>query len=102
VLWASCLYYYVSIPIVLALVVVGGGGLIYAFFAIGHVPIKLVLIVAVVVLVTIWAALKSLFIRIRDEDPGEPLFLQARERPGRRRDRRSRRGGHPRQAIAVR
>jgi Zn-dependent protease with chaperone function len=73
VLWASCLYYYVSIPIVLVLVVVGGGGLIYAFFAVGHVPIKLVLIIVVVVLVTVWAALKSLFIRVRDEDPGDRL-----------------------------
>jgi Zn-dependent protease with chaperone function len=73
VLWASCLYYYVSVPIVLVLVVVGGGGLIYAFFAIGHVPIKLVLITVVVVLVTVWAALKSLFIRARDEDPGDRL-----------------------------
>jgi Zn-dependent protease with chaperone function len=73
VLGASCVYYYLSIPIVLVLVVVGGGGLIYAFFAIGHVPIKLVLIVGVVVLVTVWAALKSLFIRARDEDPGDRL-----------------------------
>ena len=73
VLWGSCLYYYVSVPIVLVLVVVGGGGSIYAFFAIGHVPIKLVLIVVILVLVTIWAALKSLFVRMRDEDPGDHL-----------------------------
>ena len=80
VLWASCIYYYVSIPIVLAIVVLGGGGLIYAFFAIGHVPIKLVLIVAVVVLATIWAALKSLFVRVRDEDPGDRLEPQKHPR----------------------
>jgi Zn-dependent protease with chaperone function len=80
VLWVSSLYYYVSIPIVLVLVVAGGGGLIYAFFAIGHVPIKLVLIVVVLVLVTIWAALKSLFVRVRDEDPGDRLELERHPR----------------------
>ncbi len=80
VLWASCIYYYVSIPIVLAIVVLGGGGLIYAFFAIGHVPIKLVLIVVVVVLATIWAAIRSLFVRVRDEDPGDRLEPQKHPR----------------------
>jgi Zn-dependent protease with chaperone function len=80
VLWASCFYYYVSIPIVVALVIVAGGGLIYAFFAIGHVPIKLVAIVAVLVLATIWAALKSLFVRARDEDPGDRLDTEKHPR----------------------
>ncbi|HKC14211.1 MAG TPA: M48 family metallopeptidase, partial [Vicinamibacteria bacterium] len=73
VLWVSCLYYYISIPIVLAVVVITGGGLIYAFFAMGHVPIKLVALIAIGVLVTIWAALKSLLVRTADEDPGDRL-----------------------------
>lgn len=80
VLGVSCIYYYTSIPIVLAIVVLGGGGLIYAFFAIGDVPIRLVAIVAILVLVTIWAALKSLFVRIRHEDPGDRLETEKHPR----------------------
>ena len=33
VLWICCAYYYASMPILLALVLLTGGGLIYAFFA---------------------------------------------------------------------
>jgi Zn-dependent protease with chaperone function len=73
VLAIASFYYYTSIPIVLAIVVVAGGALIYGFFAIGHVPIKLVALVAIVVLVTLWAALKSLLVRVKDEDPGDRL-----------------------------
>ena len=73
VLAIGSLYYYTSIPIVLAIVVAAGGALIYGFFAVGHVPIKLVAIVAIAVLVTVWAALKSLFVKVKDEDPGDRL-----------------------------
>ncbi len=75
VLAIGSLYYYTSIPIVLAIVVAAGGAIIYGFLAIGHVPIKLVALVAIVVLVTVWAALKSLFVRVKDEDPGDRLEL---------------------------
>jgi len=80
VIVGSCLYYYLSIPIALALVVLGGGGLIFAFFAIGHIPIKLVLVVAIFVIVTVWAALKSLFVRVKDADPGDRLDTSAHPR----------------------
>lgn len=71
VLWICCAYYYVSLPIVLAVVLIAGGGLIYAFIALGRIPIKLVLLIGAVVLVTAWAMLKSLFVRPKDQDPGE-------------------------------
>lgn len=73
VLAIGSVYYYTSIPIVLAIVVAAGGAIVYGFLAIGHVPIKLVILVAIVVLVTVWAALKSLFVRVKDEDPGGRL-----------------------------
>jgi tetratricopeptide (TPR) repeat protein len=76
VLWLCCAYYYVSIPFALAAVVLGGGGLIYAFFAIGHIPIKLVVIIGGVVLVSVFATLKSLFVRGSNEAPGKPLALE--------------------------
>jgi Zn-dependent protease with chaperone function/tetratricopeptide (TPR) repeat protein len=79
VLWLSCLYYWLSIPIVSLLVVVIGGGLIYGIFAMGYVPIKLVVIIVAVVFVTLGSIVKSLFVRGRDEDPG--LKLAPAEEP---------------------
>lgn len=79
VLWLSCLYYWLSIPIVSLLVLVAGGGLIYGIFAMGYVPIKLVVIIVVVVGVTLASIVKSLFVRGRDEDPG--LKLAPAEEP---------------------
>jgi Zn-dependent protease with chaperone function len=75
VLWLCCAYYYVSIPFALATVVLGGGGLIYLLFAAGHVPIRLVLLIGLIVIVTIWATLKSLFVRGSNEAPGKQLAL---------------------------
>jgi len=66
-------FYYVSLPLVALVVLTLGGGIIYGFLAIGRVPIKLVAIVGIFVLVTLFAILKSLFVRVRDEDPGEKL-----------------------------
>jgi len=80
VLWLCCAYYYASIPLVIATVVLTGGGLIYACFAIGRVPVKLVAIVAILVLTTLWSVLKSLFVRVADEDPGVKLNLGSHPR----------------------
>lgn len=78
VLWACCAYYFVSLPVVLGVVLLTAGGLLYAIFAIGHIPIKLVLIIIVVAAMTIFAILKGLIATFRsgvDEDPGERLDL---------------------------
>lgn len=80
VLWVCCAYYYVSLPIVMLFVVVAGGGTLYAFLALGRIPIKLVLLIVIVVFVTLWAMLKSLFVRGTDEDPGERLDLEEHPR----------------------
>ena len=75
VLFLSSVFYYVSVPVVIGLVLLAGGGLIYATFAIGHIPIKLVILAVVVVGVSIWSIVKSLFIRIPDNDPGMRMDL---------------------------
>jgi Zn-dependent protease with chaperone function len=80
VLSLSCIFYYASIPIVLALVIAVGGGLIYATFALGRVPVKLVLVVVVVVIVTVVSMIKSLFIRPKDHDPGVRVNLKEQPR----------------------
>jgi Zn-dependent protease with chaperone function len=76
VLWATCVYYYASLPVVAVLVVALGAGVVYACLAIGNIPVKLVLIAAVVVFGSLWAIVKSIFVRVRDEDPGEKLDLR--------------------------
>jgi Zn-dependent protease with chaperone function len=77
VLWACCAYYYVSLPIVTLLVLVIGGGIVYGTFALGHVPIKLVMVVVILTAVTVWAVLKSIFFRPKAGEPGDLLDLSA-------------------------
>ncbi len=69
----TSLYFYVSIPMILLLVVAAAGGVLYALLTVGHIPIYLVLVVIGSSVVTIYSMIKSLFIRVRDEDPGERL-----------------------------
>jgi Zn-dependent protease with chaperone function len=80
VLWLSCAYYYASIPLLALLTLALGGGILYAMFAVGRIPIKLALIVAVLTLATLWSILKSLFVRGQDGDPGERLELRSHPR----------------------
>lgn len=75
ILAICCIYYFISLPIVLAFVVLAGGAAIYGFMALGQIPVKIVFIIVIVVIVTLYSAVKSLFIRVRDEDPGERLDL---------------------------
>jgi Zn-dependent protease with chaperone function len=75
VLWLTCGYYYASLPVVALVVLAGGGGLIYLCFAVGRIPIKLVLIALLFVVWSLVAIARSVFVRVRDEDPGEQLDL---------------------------
>jgi Zn-dependent protease with chaperone function len=74
VLWLCCAYYYVSLPLVALSVVLFGGGLIYLCFAVGRIPIKLVLVVLALVFFTGKAMISSLFSKSRSEDPGHRLL----------------------------
>ena len=75
VLSLSCVFYYASIPIVIGFVLIAGGGLIYACFALGRIPVKLVIGVVIIVGVTVVSMVKSLFVRAHDEVPGTRLEL---------------------------
>jgi Zn-dependent protease with chaperone function len=82
VLWLTCGVYYLSLPLVVLLVVAVGYGVWLAFAALGQIPIKLAFIVAVMVLVSLWAVLKSIWAslaRAKGEDPG--LRLDPAEHP---------------------
>ena len=80
VLWLSCVYYWLSLPLVLLLVLAAGGGTIYALFAFGHIPVKLVAVVLGIVVVTAVSIVKSFFVRQRQKDPGPALDLERHPR----------------------
>ncbi len=66
-------YYYISQPIVMFLVLALTAAIIFFFFWIGHIPIKLVLIIGFVGLATIFYMLKSFFAKAEALDPGRAL-----------------------------
>jgi tetratricopeptide (TPR) repeat protein len=67
------IYYYLSQPVVMLLVIVGVLGMMLFFFWIGTIPVKLVFIIAVGGLITIFYMIKSLVVRPKIEDPGRAL-----------------------------
>lgn len=80
VLWLCCAFYYASLPLIVIGMILLVVGVLLAFLAIGIIPIKLMLIIGLVALVTIGAILKSVFVRVRDEDPGPRLDVGAHPR----------------------
>lgn len=79
VLWLSCVYYWISIPLVAITVIWMALGLLRLIFAIGHIPVQLVILIFVATGVTLSSIVKSLEARGRDEDPG--LRLGTAEEP---------------------
>jgi hypothetical protein len=66
-------YYYISLPVVIFLVVIIAASITYAFIMMGRIPIKLVAVLAIGGLVTIYTMIRSLFIKIESVDPGRSL-----------------------------
>ncbi len=67
------IYYYLSQPVVMFLVLVVAGGITYFFLWLGRIPVKLVLILLFIALATIFYMVKSLLVRAKVEDPGRAL-----------------------------
>ena len=80
ILGMTSVYFYISMPVVIVLVLAVGGGAIYGFYSLGRIPIKLVAIIVIFMLVTIGAMIKSLFIRPKHEEPGPRL--KEKDAPG--------------------
>jgi Zn-dependent protease with chaperone function len=74
------LYYYISIPVVIFLILAVTGAVVYGFMIIGTIPIKLVLVLGIGALLTIYQMIRSLFTRVAAEDAGRKL--RAEEAPG--------------------
>lgn len=80
ILWSCCAYYYASIPVLIVAVVALGATAIYALFAAGYVPIKLLVLIIGAVLITTWAILKSVVVRASDVEPGTLVALDEHPR----------------------
>lgn len=71
---AGAVYFYISIPIVISVVVLLAGGVIMAFWALGRIPIKLCFILAIGAAISVWSMLKSLIVKRGPDTPlGRPL-----------------------------
>jgi tetratricopeptide (TPR) repeat protein len=69
----SGVYYYLSLPIILILVVALVVALFYLFFMIGRIPVQLMLILVIGSGVSIYSMIRSLLIKTQYSDPGRAL-----------------------------
>jgi tetratricopeptide (TPR) repeat protein len=67
------IYYYISQPVVVLLIIALTIGAALFFLAAGIVPVKLLFIFGLVGLITIFYMVRSIFVRIKAEDPGRAL-----------------------------
>jgi hypothetical protein len=74
------LYYYISIPVVMFLVIAVAASVTYGFLLLGEVPIKIVAILCIGAVITVYKMVRSLFVKIEKEDPGRSLVHD--EAPG--------------------
>ncbi|HEX7335479.1 MAG TPA: M48 family metallopeptidase [Pyrinomonadaceae bacterium] len=73
-------YYYISLPVVIFLVILVAASITYAFIMLGRIPVKLVALLAIGGLITIFTMVRSLFIKVESADPGRSLSYD--EAPG--------------------
>jgi len=67
-------FWYVSLPFVAIIVVAVTVAIIYACFAAGRIPIKLILFLVIGAVISLYAIVRSLFVRGgEDEDPGRAI-----------------------------
>jgi tetratricopeptide (TPR) repeat protein/Zn-dependent protease with chaperone function len=74
------IYYYISLPVVTFLVLAVPGSIIYGFFMVGSIPVKLALILVIAAAVTIYKMIRSMLVKIEAADPGRALNQE--EAPG--------------------
>jgi tetratricopeptide (TPR) repeat protein len=66
-------YYFISMPVVMFLVLAFAAGVTYGFMMLGRIPIKLVAILVIGAILTVYKMVRSLFLKIEKEDPGRAL-----------------------------
>ena len=77
---AGSIYYYISLPVVLILVLAVTGGLIFLSLAVGAIPIKLIFILVVAAGTSVYSMIRSLLVKADTTDPGRMLTKE--EAPG--------------------
>jgi Zn-dependent protease with chaperone function/tetratricopeptide (TPR) repeat protein len=70
---AAGIYYYISQPFVVILVIAVAGSVTYAFLALGRIPAKLLLLLLLGAVVTIYKMIQSLFLKVESEESGRLL-----------------------------
>ncbi|MCL2650073.1 MAG: M48 family metalloprotease [Candidatus Azobacteroides sp.] len=70
------IYYYLSLPIVIILVIAFVVALFYLFLYIGRIPAKLMFFLAIGACVTIFGMIKSLLVKVNFSDPGWQLLRE--------------------------
>jgi hypothetical protein len=80
VISAASLYYYISIPFLILIVLAAGAGIFYLFLEAGTIPVRLALFIGLAILYTLYAIVRSIFTRLQDSEPGRPLSQD--EAPG--------------------
>lgn len=73
VIGITALYYYISIPFLILIVLAATAGVFYLFFIMEYIPIQLALGIGGLALFTLLSVARSLFARYRDVEPGWPL-----------------------------
>jgi Zn-dependent protease with chaperone function len=70
---AAGVYYYLSIPVILILVLAITAAVVYAVFLLRYIPYKLVFLLLLAAVMTIYSLVRSLFIKVKEEEPGRAL-----------------------------
>lgn len=73
IVWVAAAYYYVSLPLVSLTVIGAFGGLVLVCLLAGWLPIKLLLIAGIAAFATVWATIKSAFVRVEEKAIGTEL-----------------------------
>jgi Zn-dependent protease with chaperone function len=69
----TSLYFYLSIPLLILIVLAVALGILYLFFVVGRIPVRLALFIGLAALYTLYAIVRSLFVRVKESEPGRPL-----------------------------
>ena len=78
VIGLTSFYFYFSIPFVILIVVVAVAAVIYLFFAVSNaLTLRLAFIIGIAGLYTLYVIVRSVFTRLRQEEPGRPLEREA-------------------------
>jgi Zn-dependent protease with chaperone function len=75
VLWLCGAYFYVSMPLTVIAVIAFAAAVFLAMAAAGYVFFKLILLLGLAVIGTVIASLRSFFVKVKDEAPGDKLDL---------------------------